>query len=46
MVHADSGCENSVQREPEERVRRAGMQEKFGKILVRTQEVVEMKAGQ
>src|SRR5690606_5802748 len=29
-----------------ERVRRAGMQERFGRIMVRTEEVVEMKGGQ
>ena len=46
VVHAYSGFEKSVQRALEERVRRAGMQEKFGKILVPTEEVVEMKAGQ
>ena len=46
VVHAYSGFEKSVQRALEERIRRAGMQEKFGKILVPTEEVVEMKAGQ
>ena len=46
VVHAYSGFEKSVQRALEDRVRRASMQEKFGKILVPTEEVVEMKAGQ
>lgn len=46
VVHAYSGFEKSVARTLEERVRRAGMQESFGKILVPTEEVVEMKAGQ
>ena len=46
VVHAYSGFEKSVQRALEDRVRRAGMQEKFGKILVPTEEVVEMKGGQ
>jgi transcriptional antiterminator NusG len=46
VVHAYSGFEKSVQRALEDRIRRAGMQEKFGKILVPTEEVVEMKAGQ
>ena len=46
VVHAYSGFEKSVQRALEERIRRAGMQDKFGKILVPTEEVVEMKAGQ
>ena len=46
VVHAYSGFEKSVQRALEDRIRRAGMQEKFGKILVPTEEVVEMKGGQ
>ena len=46
VVHAYSGFEKSVQRALEDRIRRAGMQDKFGKILVPTEEVVEMKGGQ
>ena len=46
VVHAYSGFEKSVQRALEDRIRRAGMQAKFGKILVPTEEVVEMKGGQ
>jgi transcriptional antiterminator NusG len=46
VVHAYSGFEKSVQRALEERIRRTGMQDKFGKILVPTEEVVEMKGGQ
>ncbi len=46
VVHAYSGFEKSVQRALEDRIRRAGMQDNFGKILVPTEEVVEMKAGQ
>ena len=46
VVHAYSGFEKSVQRTLEERVRRASMQSKFGRILVPTEEVVEMKSGQ
>ena len=46
MVHAYSGFEKSVQRALEDRIRRAGMQDKFGKILVPIEEVVEMKGGQ
>jgi transcriptional antiterminator NusG len=46
VVHAYSGMEKSVGRALQERVDRAGMQEKFGKILVPTEEVVEMKNGQ
>jgi len=46
VVHAYSGFEKSVQRTLEERIARAGMQDKFGRILVPVEEVVEMKSGQ
>lgn len=46
VVHAYSGMEKSVQRALVERVARAGMQDKFGQILVPTEEVVEVKNGQ
>ncbi|MBS1216809.1 MAG: transcription termination/antitermination factor NusG [Proteobacteria bacterium] len=46
VVHAYSGFEKSVQRALEDRIRRAGMEEHFGRILVPTEEVVEMKGGQ
>jgi len=46
VVHAYSGFEKSVQRALEERITRAGMQDRFGKILVPVEEVVEMKSGQ
>ena len=46
VVHAYSGMEKSVARALQERVDRAGMQDSFGKILVPTEEVVEMKNGQ
>jgi len=46
VVHAYSGMEKSVGRAIQERVDRAGMQDKFGQILVPTEEVVEMKNGQ
>ena len=46
VVHAYSGFEKSVQRALEERITRAGMQYRFGKILVPVEEVVEMKSGQ
>ena len=46
VVHAYSGFEKSVQRALIDRVARAGMQEKFGQILVPVEEVVEMKSGQ
>lgn len=46
VVHAYSGMEKSVARALQDRLERAGMQEQFGKILVPTEEVVEMKNGQ
>ena len=38
--------EKSVQRALKERINRAGMQDKFGQILVPVEEVIEMKGGQ
>jgi transcription termination/antitermination protein NusG len=46
VVHAYSGFEKSVQKALTERITRAGMQERFGQILVPVEEVVEMKGGQ
>jgi transcriptional antiterminator NusG len=46
VVHAFSGYEKQVQRSMAERITRAGMEDKFGEILVPTEEVVEMKGGQ
>ncbi|HLT25575.1 MAG TPA: transcription termination/antitermination protein NusG [Zeimonas sp.] len=46
VVHVYSGMEKSVARAIRERAERAGMGEKFGRILVPTEEVVEMKGGQ
>jgi transcriptional antiterminator NusG len=45
VVHAYSGMEKAVERNLFERIERAGMQSKFGRILVPTEEVVEMKNG-
>jgi transcriptional antiterminator NusG len=45
VVHAYSGMEKAVERNLRERVERAGMQAKFGRILVPTEEVVELKNG-
>lgn len=45
VVHAYSGMEKAVERNIIERVQRAGMQGKFGRILVPTEEVVEVKNG-
>jgi len=46
VVHAYSGFENQVKKALEERIKRAGMEDRFGEILVPTEEVVEMKEGQ
>tara|TARA_Y100001968_G_C19267937_1_gene672681 strand:- start:55 stop:588 length:534 start_codon:yes stop_codon:yes gene_type:complete len=46
VVHSYSGYENQVKRSLEDRIVRGGMESKFGKILVPTEEVVEMKDGQ
>ena len=46
VVHAYSGFEHHVKRSLEERIRRADMEDKFGEILVPTEEVVEMRGGQ
>jgi len=46
VVHAYSGMEKAVERNIIERIQRAGMQDKFGRILVPTEEVVEIKNGQ
>ena len=46
VVHAYSGMEKAVERNIIERINRAGMQEKFGRILVPMEEVVEVKNGQ
>lgn len=46
VVHAYSNFEHKVKKSLEERIELDGMQDKFGKILVPTEEVVEMKNGQ
>ena len=45
VVHAYSGFEDHVMRSLKERIERSGLQEKFGEILVPTEEVVEMRDG-
>ena len=45
VVHAYSGFENHVMRTLKERVALEGMEDKFGEILVPTEEVVEMRDG-
>lgn len=46
VVHAYSNFENKVKLALEEKIELEGMQEYFGKILVPTEEVVEMRMGQ
>ncbi|MBP6897297.1 MULTISPECIES: transcription termination/antitermination protein NusG [unclassified Pseudacidovorax] len=46
VVHAYSGMEKAVERNITERINRAGMQGKFGRILVPSEEVVDVKNGQ
>ncbi|WP_126456464.1 transcription termination/antitermination protein NusG [Sulfuriflexus mobilis] len=46
VVHAYSGFENAVKRSLVEHIKLAGMEDKFGEILVPTEEVVEMREGQ
>jgi transcription termination/antitermination protein NusG len=45
VVHAYSGMEKAVERNLRERIDRAAMQTKFGRILVPVEEVVELKNG-
>ncbi|KAF5295534.1 hypothetical protein FQA39_LY19320 [Lamprigera yunnana] len=44
--HAYSGMEKAVERNIQERINRSDMQNKFGRILVPTEEVVEVRNGQ
>jgi transcriptional antiterminator NusG len=46
VVHAYSGYEKQVMRSLCERIKRFSMEDLFGDILVPTEEVVEMRAGQ
>jgi transcription termination/antitermination protein NusG len=46
VVHAYSNFENKFKQALEERVKREGLEDFFGKILVPTEEVVEMRSGQ
>lgn len=45
VVHAYSGFEHQVARSMRERVKHASLEDKFGEILVPTEEVVEMREG-
>ena len=46
IVHTYSGFENKVKKSLEERIILLGQQELFGKILVPTEQVIELKKGQ
>jgi transcriptional antiterminator NusG len=46
VVHAYSGFENQVKKALTERIERLEMGERFGEILVPTEEVIEMRGGQ
>ena len=46
VVHAYSGFEKSVAQALRDRIAREEMQERFGEVLVPTEEVVEMRGGQ
>ncbi len=46
VVHAYSGMEKAVERNIIERINRSGLQDKFGRIMVPMEEVVEIKHGQ
>ncbi|MEM7613298.1 MAG: transcription termination/antitermination protein NusG [Pseudomonadota bacterium] len=46
IVHAYSNFEHKVKSSLEERIKLAGLEDRFGEILVPTEEVVEMREGQ
>ena len=46
VVHAYSGFEKYVMQALQERIRLDGLEDKFGEILVPTEEVVELRGGQ
>ena len=46
VVHAYSNFEHRVAEALKDRIKREGLQDKFGEILVPTEEVVEMREGQ
>lgn len=46
VIHAYSGYENRVVLALQERIRLQGLEDRFGEIIVPTEEVVEMRAGQ
>ena len=46
VVQAYSGYESKVKNLLEERIRQEGLEDSFGEVLVPTEEIVEMRAGQ
>ena len=46
VLHAYSGYEKKVKAALEERIELRGLQSKFGRVLVPSEEIVEMRAGQ
>jgi transcriptional antiterminator NusG len=46
VVHAYSGFEKSVAQALRDRIVRMGMEEKFGDVMVPTEEIIEMRSGQ
>jgi transcriptional antiterminator NusG len=46
VVHAYSGFEHQVLRSLKERIARAEMEDRFGEVLVPTEEVIEIRGGQ
>lgn len=46
VVHAYSGYEQQVKRSLEERIKHSDLKDRFGQILIPTEEVVEMREGQ
>ena len=46
VVHAYSNFENKVKLALEDRIKREGLEDFFGKILVPTEEIIEMRMGQ
>ena len=46
VIHVFSGFEKKVKTALEERIQLRGLEEKFGRILVPSEEVVEMRSGQ
>ena len=46
VVHAYSGFEKSVAQALRDRILRMGMEDRFGEVLVPTEEVIEIRAGQ